>query len=109
MNSLVLKQASPQLEWYYSAVKPCVHYLPFWQRNESDVLQVGAEGSGGPCCCAWSGCMLYLPDTDTPRTPCTPRTPQVLQGLRSGGGAAAAVAQRLAANGQAFAAAMPQP
>lgn len=38
MNSLVLKQASPHLEWYYRAIKPCVHYLPFWQHNETDVL-----------------------------------------------------------------------
>ncbi|KAL4424735.1 hypothetical protein ABPG77_000078 [Micractinium sp. CCAP 211/92] len=38
MNSLVLKQESLQLEWYYHALQPCVHYLPFWQGSEEDVL-----------------------------------------------------------------------
>ncbi|KAL4424736.1 hypothetical protein ABPG77_000079 [Micractinium sp. CCAP 211/92] len=40
INSLVLKQESPWSEWYYPALQPCVHYLPFWQRSEEDVLDL---------------------------------------------------------------------
>ncbi|EFN52413.1 hypothetical protein CHLNCDRAFT_138890 [Chlorella variabilis] len=66
INSLVLKQASPYQQWYYRAVKPCVHYLEFWRDSETDVLDL----------------------VRTLRQP-----------------ANQAVAQRLAANAQAFAAA----
>ncbi|KAL4422564.1 hypothetical protein ABPG75_008761 [Micractinium tetrahymenae] len=40
MNSLVLKQESPWSEWYYHALQPCVHHLPFWQSSEEDVLDL---------------------------------------------------------------------
>jgi len=39
-NSVVLKQASMYQEFYYRSLRPCVHYLPFWERNEGDVLEL---------------------------------------------------------------------
>ncbi|KAL4444152.1 hypothetical protein ABPG75_011889 [Micractinium tetrahymenae] len=40
INSAVLKQASREVEWYYRAIHPCVHYLPFWVDNTTDILQL---------------------------------------------------------------------
>lgn len=53
--------------WYYAGLQPCVHYLPFWQHSEDDVLPLV----------------------------------RALQGSQQN----QAVAQRLAANAQTFAAA----
>ena len=39
-NSLVLKQESAFLQYFYGSAKPCVHYLPFWREREEDVLDV---------------------------------------------------------------------
>lgn len=35
-------------EWYYAALRPCVHYVPFWQHSERDVLAVLAGLRDGP-------------------------------------------------------------
>lgn len=40
IDSLVLKQESRWAEWYYPALQPCVHYVPIWQRDTSDILAV---------------------------------------------------------------------
>ncbi|KAL4422563.1 hypothetical protein ABPG75_008760 [Micractinium tetrahymenae] len=48
MNSLVLKQESQHLEWYYHALQPCVHYLPIWQSSEEDVLGLLRTLRGNP-------------------------------------------------------------
>ncbi|PRW61189.1 KDEL motif-containing 2 Flags:Precursor [Chlorella sorokiniana] len=39
-NSVVLKQVTDKMEWYYRAIHPCEHYLPFWVHNQTDVLQL---------------------------------------------------------------------
>ncbi|KAL1507016.1 hypothetical protein AB1Y20_009431 [Prymnesium parvum] len=39
-NSAVFKQSSYYWEYYYSALRPYVHYWPFWERSPTDVLQV---------------------------------------------------------------------
>jgi hypothetical protein len=48
INSAVLKQQSQWLEWYYAALQPCVHYLPFWQQSEDDVLSLLRALRGAP-------------------------------------------------------------
>ena len=40
INSAVLKQDSRWEEYYYSSLKPCVHYIPYWTRDTADVLEV---------------------------------------------------------------------
>ncbi|KAG2495608.1 hypothetical protein HYH03_006208 [Edaphochlamys debaryana] len=40
LNSVVLKQASPHVEWYYRSLLPNVHYLPFWDHGRDDILCV---------------------------------------------------------------------
>ncbi len=37
-NSLVLKQESVFVEHYYRSLRPCVHYLPFFQQRADDVI-----------------------------------------------------------------------
>lgn len=39
-NSVVLKQESFYWEYYYAALAPHVHYLPFWQQSAHDILGV---------------------------------------------------------------------
>ena len=43
VGSVVLKQHSPRYGWYYDALEPFVHYVPFYQENGSDILQVAAN------------------------------------------------------------------
>ncbi|GBF97933.1 ATP synthase F1 complex assembly factor [Raphidocelis subcapitata] len=38
-NSLVLKQESRQVEWFYGSVKPGVHYLPILNASRTDLLR----------------------------------------------------------------------
>lgn len=40
IDSLTLKQESVLGEWYYPALAPCVHYVPIYQRDTADVLEV---------------------------------------------------------------------
>ncbi|KAG2500691.1 hypothetical protein HYH03_001457 [Edaphochlamys debaryana] len=40
LNSVVLKQASPWIEWYYRSLVPNVHYVSFWEHSRDDVLYV---------------------------------------------------------------------
>ncbi|KAG2491564.1 hypothetical protein HYH03_010132 [Edaphochlamys debaryana] len=40
LNSVVLKQASPWIEWYYRSLLPNIHYVPFWEHSRDDVLYV---------------------------------------------------------------------
>lgn len=40
INSVVLKQESRWEEYYYSFLKPCVHYIPYWTKHTADVLEV---------------------------------------------------------------------
>lgn len=40
INSVVLKQTNNQLEYYYPLIKPCVHYIPIFERDEFDVIDV---------------------------------------------------------------------
>ncbi|KAG2500688.1 hypothetical protein HYH03_001454 [Edaphochlamys debaryana] len=40
LNSVVLKQESPWIEWYYRSLSPYGHYVPFWQHSRDDVLHV---------------------------------------------------------------------
>ena len=47
-DSAVLRQTSSQLEWYYPALQPCVHYLPFWEKHEDDVLDLLRQLRGRP-------------------------------------------------------------
>ncbi|GFR46059.1 hypothetical protein Agub_g7529, partial [Astrephomene gubernaculifera] len=39
MNSVVLKQTSPWIEWYYRSLVPGTHYVSFWNHHRTDVLQ----------------------------------------------------------------------
>ncbi|KAI7844877.1 hypothetical protein COHA_001530 [Chlorella ohadii] len=48
INSAVLKQESQWLEWYYAALQPCGHYLPFWRQSEDDVLSLLRTLRGAP-------------------------------------------------------------
>jgi len=41
LGSVVLKQEGPTYGWWYNAHKPFVHYVPFYVKNSSDILQVG--------------------------------------------------------------------
>jgi hypothetical protein len=45
-NSVVLKQVTDKIEWYYGAVHRCEHYLPFWVHNQTDVLQLVQQLQG---------------------------------------------------------------
>lgn len=47
-NSLTLKQHSVYKEYYYRSVLPCVHYLPFWERDEEDMLDVIRAAAADP-------------------------------------------------------------
>ena len=38
-NSLVLKQDSPYIEYYYRALQPWRHYVPFYRTSAEDVLE----------------------------------------------------------------------
>ncbi|KAG2498457.1 hypothetical protein HYH03_003711 [Edaphochlamys debaryana] len=40
LNSVVLKQASPWIEWYYRSLVPNVHYVSFWDHSREDLLFV---------------------------------------------------------------------
>ncbi|GLC40111.1 hypothetical protein PLESTF_000619500 [Pleodorina starrii] len=40
LNSVVLKQASPWIEWYYRSLVPGTHYVSIWTHHRSDVLHV---------------------------------------------------------------------
>ncbi|KAG2501899.1 hypothetical protein HYH03_000397 [Edaphochlamys debaryana] len=40
LNSVVLKQTSPWIEWYYRSLVPGTHYLSFWNHHRTDLLQV---------------------------------------------------------------------
>ncbi|KAG2500689.1 hypothetical protein HYH03_001455 [Edaphochlamys debaryana] len=40
LNSVVIKQESPWIEWYYRSLSPYGHYVPFWQHSRDDVLHV---------------------------------------------------------------------
>lgn len=48
MNSVVLKQESRFIEHYYRSLRPCVHYLPIYKDNETDVLQVAEKVLADP-------------------------------------------------------------
>ncbi|EFN59741.1 hypothetical protein CHLNCDRAFT_133347 [Chlorella variabilis] len=39
-NSLVIKQASPRVEYYYHAIHPCVHYMHYWVTSETDLVDI---------------------------------------------------------------------
>ena len=39
-NSVVLKQHSYYWEYYYAALQPHAHYLPFWDESAHDILTV---------------------------------------------------------------------
>jgi hypothetical protein len=39
-NSVVLKQHSYYWEYYYAALQPHAHYLPFWETSAHDILSV---------------------------------------------------------------------
>ncbi|EOD04013.1 hypothetical protein EMIHUDRAFT_250719 [Emiliania huxleyi CCMP1516] len=43
-GSLVLKQDSYYHEYYYSALQPGVHYIPFWNSSPLDILPAHAAG-----------------------------------------------------------------
>jgi hypothetical protein len=47
-NSLVLKQESRQVEWFYASVRPRVHYLPVLAANRTDVLDAVAWAEARP-------------------------------------------------------------
>ncbi|KAI7844868.1 hypothetical protein COHA_001521 [Chlorella ohadii] len=47
-NSVVLKQVTDKIEWYYGAIHPCEHYFPFWVHNETDVVQLVQQLQGNP-------------------------------------------------------------
>ena len=47
-NSLVLKQASRQLEWFYGSVRPGEHYLQILAANRTDVLNTLAWAEAHP-------------------------------------------------------------
>ncbi|KAG2486807.1 hypothetical protein HYH03_014490 [Edaphochlamys debaryana] len=38
LNSVVLKQQSPFIEWYYRSLVPGLHYVPFWEQSAEDLL-----------------------------------------------------------------------
>ncbi|KAG2489619.1 hypothetical protein HYH03_011899 [Edaphochlamys debaryana] len=38
VNSVVIKQASPWIEWYYRSLYPQVHYIPFWEHSQNDLM-----------------------------------------------------------------------
>jgi hypothetical protein len=40
MGSAVLKQASPMIAYYYAAMIPWVHYVPFYEYHKADILGV---------------------------------------------------------------------
>lgn len=40
LGSVVLKQQSPHESWFYDAMKPWVHYVPFMVDNATDIVQV---------------------------------------------------------------------
>lgn len=40
LGSVVLKQNSPHKSWFYDAMQPWVHYVPFMTHNATDILQV---------------------------------------------------------------------
>ncbi|PNH10674.1 Ribosome biogenesis protein BRX1 [Tetrabaena socialis] len=40
LNSVVLKQASTWVEWYYRSLVPGIHYIGFWKTNRSDLLDL---------------------------------------------------------------------
>ena len=42
MGSTVLKQASPLVAYYYAALTPWVHYVPFYQYHTADILETVA-------------------------------------------------------------------
>lgn len=42
-NSLILRQQSRWRMYYFDAMRPCVHYLPFWTHSEFDVVQIVRE------------------------------------------------------------------
>ncbi len=42
MGSAVLKQASPLVAYYYAALTPWVHYVPFYQYHTADILETVA-------------------------------------------------------------------
>jgi len=39
LGSVVLKQNSYYWEYYYSGMRPFVHYVPFWEASPHDILQ----------------------------------------------------------------------
>ena len=39
-NSVVLKQHSYYWEYYYAALQPHAHYVPFWEQSAHDILSV---------------------------------------------------------------------
>lgn len=39
MGSTLLKQASPYIAYYYAALVPWVHYVPFYELSSDDILE----------------------------------------------------------------------
>ena len=50
LGSVVMKQEGPRYGWYYDAIKPYKHYVPFFVNSSDDILEVGR------------GCCWALPD-----------------------------------------------
>ncbi|PNW86000.1 hypothetical protein CHLRE_03g203793v5 [Chlamydomonas reinhardtii] len=38
LNSVVVKQTSPWIEWYYRSLVPGTHYVTFWNHHRTDLL-----------------------------------------------------------------------
>lgn len=43
VNSVLLKQRSPYIEWYYRSLKPGVHMEEFWVKGRDDLYEVLAD------------------------------------------------------------------
>lgn len=39
MGSTILKQASPLIAYYYAALVPWVHYVPFYELSSDDIME----------------------------------------------------------------------
>ncbi|PNH07818.1 KDEL motif-containing protein 1 [Tetrabaena socialis] len=40
MGATVLKSKSDRISWFYDALKPWVHYVPFMEENSTDIIQM---------------------------------------------------------------------
>ena len=79
-NSQLSGPPATRVQYFYGSIKPCVHYIPFWEKSEEDVYEVldalpqqdelvkkigglpqPAPASAGPCCCCRGSCNCSWP------------------------------------------------